>query len=202
MRPRDLAELPDQELLRLAQAGREGRAATEATSVLLERYQDRVYLWCYRSVRDHDRALDLAQETMIRAFRGLATFEGRSGFSSWLFAIARNRCLTAGRRVSPPWEAFDAGEELPDPAPGPDEILERRLEEEEVLELIREELDPLERDALWLRCYERLPVEEITRLLQIDAATGARSILQRARRKLRAAMARPRSGGEGGTGDA
>lgn len=200
MRPRDLAELPDQELLRLAQAGREGRAATEAASVLLERYQERVYLWCYRSVRDHDRALDLAQETMIRAFRGLATFEGRSGFSSWLFAIARNRCLTAGRRVAPPWEELDAGEELPDPGPRPDEIFQRRLEEDEVLELIQEVLDPLERDALWLRCYEQLPVEEITRLLRIDAATGARSILQRARRKLRAALARPRTGGEGGTG--
>jgi RNA polymerase sigma factor (sigma-70 family) len=89
---------------------------------------------------------------------------------------------------------------LEDPGLRPDELLESKLDEENVLELIRNHLDPLEREALWLRCYEGLPVEEITRLLRIEASTGARSILQRARRKLRAALGGSSVGGQGRAG--
>jgi DNA-directed RNA polymerase specialized sigma24 family protein len=63
-----------------------------------------------------------------------------------------------------------------------------------MLDLVRRHLDPLEREAIWLRCYEGMPVEEITGLLGIDTASGARGILQRARRKLRAALAASQAG--------
>ncbi len=200
MKAADLEQRTDRELLSLAQAAGAGAPGRQAVSVLLERYQDRVYIWCYRIVRDHERALDLAQETLISAFRKLDGFEGRSGFSSWLFVIARNRCLSALRRPSP-WEDDDAVlETIPDPSPTPDEELERRIDEESMMELIRESLDPMEREALWLRCYEGLPVDEITRLLRIDAATGARAILQRARRRLRAALSARDNRARGGSG--
>lgn len=183
-----LGRLSDEELLRLARGDRHAPRGARAASVLLERYQDRVYIWCYRMVRDHEEALDMAQDTLLSAYRRLDSFEARSAFSSWLFVIARNRCLSALRSASPFREDEDAAATLPDPAPMPDEQLERRLDEEAVLELIRRHLEPLEREALWLRCFEGLPVDEITRLLHIDAATGARSVLQRARRKLRAVL--------------
>jgi RNA polymerase sigma-70 factor (ECF subfamily) len=197
---RDFAALSDGELLRAALEDRRDRLRSQAASVLLERYQDRIYIWCYRMVRNHDRALDLAQDTLLRAYRRLDTFEGRSGFASWLFMIARNRCLSALRRASPICEEEDALDALEDPGLRPDELLESKLDEENVLELIRNHLDPLEREALWLRCYEGLPVEEITRLLRIEASTGARSILQRARRKLRAALGGSSVGGHGRAG--
>lgn len=199
MRDESLERRTDAELLALARAEGDNPRGAQAISALLERYQDRVYVWCYRLVRDHEQALDLAQETLISAYRRLDGFEGRSGFSSWLFVIARNRCLSALRRPSP---LVEDDEEvlvgLPDPAPLPDADLETRLDEESMMDLIRENLDPIERDALWLRCYEGLPVEEITRLLHIDAATGARSILQRGRRKLKAALARRSAPDAGG----
>ena len=47
-----------------------------------------------------------------------------------------------------------------------------------------------EQKAIWLRCFERVPIDEITRLLGIEASTGARGVLQRARRKLRTALDR------------
>lgn len=200
MRDRTLEQRTDAELLALAQAKRDSPVAAQAVSTLLERYQDRVYVWCYRLVRNHEQALDLAQETLIGAYRKLDGFEGRSGFSSWLFVIARNRCLSTLRRPSLLMEDEKALDEIPDPAPLPDEDLEARLDEETMVDLIREHLDPIEREALWLRCYEGLPVEEITRMLRIDAATGARSILQRARRKLRAALG-PRFPVDDGGGD-
>ena len=156
--------------------------------MLLERYQDRVYLWCFRMVREREQACDLAQEVLLSAYRKLDTFEGRSEFASWLFVIARNRCLSALRRPS----IFEDESELPepvDPAAGPDRQLQESLDERELLDLVREHLDPIEQDVLWLRCFERVPVDEITRILRITSASGARGLLQRARRKLRAALA-------------
>lgn len=183
-----LEDLSDGDLLQAARDGRHGPLGARAASLLLERYQDRVYIWCFRMVREHERALDLAQDTLVSAYRRLDSFEGRSAFASWLFVIARNRCLSALRRPSLFAEYEGRDVDPPDPGPTPDELLERRLDEETVLDLIKRHLDPVERDALWLRCFEGVPVDEITRLLRIDAATGARSVLQRARRKLKAAL--------------
>jgi RNA polymerase sigma-70 factor (ECF subfamily) len=180
--------LTDEELLRLAVADRHGETGRHAASTLLERYWERVYIWCLRSARDHDRALDLAQETLLLAYRRLDTFEGRSSLGSWLFVITRNCCCSALRRPSPTWEEEDRLESIPDPAPDPAELLERKIEEEELLDLARQHLEPIEQEAIWLRCYEGLPVDEITRLLEVESPSGARGLLQRARRKLRAAL--------------
>jgi RNA polymerase sigma-70 factor, ECF subfamily len=183
-----LEQLTDEALLEAALADlRQGHEA-RAASVLLERYQERVYIWCFRMVQDHEWALDLAQESLIKAFRGLESFGGRSAFSSWLFAIARNNCLSALRRPSLLAADAQGALEPPDASPRPDEMLEQKMDEEAVLDLITRELEPLERQAICLRCFEGLPVDEITRILGIDAATGARSVLQRARRRLRAAL--------------
>jgi RNA polymerase sigma-70 factor (ECF subfamily) len=139
-------------------------------------------------VREHETALDLAQEVLLSAWRGLPEFDARSQFSSWLFAIARNRCITALR---PRILSRDASVDLEGLVQEADDPLDRLAliqEESAVLEAIRESLDPIEQDALWLRAVECLPVGEITRLLRIPAASGARAVLQSARRKLRARL--------------
>ncbi len=189
-RPRP--DWPDDQLVRRAVRDPGGPAGRAAASELLGRYQGRVYLWCYRYVRDHERALDLAQDVLLNAYRALATFQGRSRFSSWLFAIARNRCLTA---VKAPSLVRDEGvelETLPDPADEPDRRYESVQGEERLLALVRTHLDAQEQEALWLRCVERVPVEEITEMVGDRSASGARGVLQRARRKLRAALERER----------
>ena len=70
----------------------------------------------------------------------------------------------------------------------PAQRVEQEQAEERLLELISNTLDPLEQKTLWLRCIERVPVDELTEMLQIDSKTGARGVLQRARRKLRTAL--------------
>jgi RNA polymerase sigma-70 factor (ECF subfamily) len=178
----------DEALVRLAQRDATGPAGRRAAATLMERYQERVYLWCYRRVWDHDRALDLAQDVMLSAYRALPRFRGRAQFSSWLFAIARNRCLSQFR--APDWRRDDDRDPdlLPAPAEDPSDVLARRDEEERLLKLVQDNLEPVEQSALWLRCVECLPVGEITRLLGIGQASGARGVLQSARRKLRAAL--------------
>ncbi len=166
-------------------------AAQRAAGTLFERHQRRVYLWCLRMVRDHDRALDLAQDALLLAYRSLGSFHGRARFTSWLFAITRNRCLSE-LRGRPRRDAGDEVlEQVVDPSQRLDDAFFERQDMREVLELMQTVLEPLERRALWLRAYEHMPVDEITRLLDISSASGARGLLQTARRKLRAAR-RPR----------
>jgi RNA polymerase sigma-70 factor (ECF subfamily) len=178
----------DEELVRLAQAGRETPAGRAAATELLGRYRRAVYVWCYRYAGEHEQALDLSQDVLVRAWESLESFRGRSKFSSWLFAIARNRCLNSMRGV----ELFEDDEgaiaRVADTRPPPGRELEERLDERRLIDLIRSSLDPVEQSVLWMRCFERVPVDQITAVLKIDTASGARGILQRARRKLRAAM--------------
>jgi RNA polymerase sigma-70 factor (ECF subfamily) len=161
-----------------------------AASALFERYWLRIYQFCRRYVRDHDLALDLAQDVLMQAYRNVGGFEGRAPFAGWLFIIARHRCL---RAVKPAPLLRDEREDLDahvDDAAGVDVQLGRRQELQHVLQLVHTELDETERQALMLRSFEQLPVEEITRMLGLDGAAGARAVLQRARRKLRAAVER------------
>jgi RNA polymerase sigma factor (sigma-70 family) len=202
MKPRVFARHSDLQLLDLAverQASEEGR---QAAAELLKRYREPVYRWCRTRVRDPELALDLSQDVLLSAYRNLHTFGGRAQFSTWVFAIARNRCLNALRRPSLFADEDDEGlDHLPDPRVGQDEALEQREEEERVLDLIVEHLPPLDQQVLWLRCFEKMPVDAITRLLAITEASGARGILQRARRRLRAAMARRENVAGRGTDD-
>lgn len=71
-------------------------------------------------------------------------------------------------------------------------LLATREEEAAMEALLHDHLNPVEQEAIWLRCFEGLPVPEVTRLLGLTHASGARSVLQSAREKLRVALARRR----------
>jgi RNA polymerase sigma factor (sigma-70 family) len=182
----------DRELLQAALADRDSPGAREAASELLARYQQRVYGWCIQHVRDHERALELAQEVLLSAYRNLDSFGGRAQFSSWLFSIVRNRCISELRR---PRLFADEGcdpDTLRSQRPDPAEALVEKLDEEALLGLMKTHLAPQEQEVLWMRCVRRMPLDTITQVLEIRQASGARGVLQSARRKLRAALARER----------
>ncbi len=189
-------QVPDAELVRLAQAERghaRGRAAAEQ---LFGRYHGRVFAWCLRRVRNRDEAYDLAQDVMLNAYRALPAFAGESSFSTWLYVIARNRCGRAMRRMSLVRDEAQEPDALPSSGASPDDEVSGRLEQEAVLDLMRRHLEPREQIALWLRCYEGMDVAQITEALGIATASGARGMLQTARRKLRAAREHPSTQGE------
>lgn len=185
-RYRDASDAELVQLVRDRESGGQDHAATE----LFGRYRGRVYAWCGRYVRDHEQALDLAQDVLLTAFRSLHTYEGRAPFGGWLFTIAHHACLRAIRRRRLTRDEGADPDLLPDPRPDPATLLEDERARDELIALVSDHLDPLEQRALWLRYAERMPVEEITRVLDLRTASGARGLLQTAKRKLRAARER------------
>jgi RNA polymerase sigma-70 factor (ECF subfamily) len=83
----------DDELVAAAQSG--NRSSLEE---LLRRHYDRVYAVCRRVTGDENDAADAAQEAMIAVVRGLARFDGRSSFSTWVYRIATNASVDELRR--------------------------------------------------------------------------------------------------------
>jgi RNA polymerase sigma-70 factor (ECF subfamily) len=183
-----IRKLGDDALLHLISEEPENPIAKDAISELFRRYQERVYHWCFRYARDHDKAMDLSQDVFFGAYQNLKSFGGRASFSSWLFAIARNRCVSAMRKMSPLENADGDPDLVKDLRCGPDDAIENEQEQEAMLELMRKTLEPTEQEAICLQIFERLPVDSITEVLGITGSTGARSVLQSARRKLRAAL--------------
>lgn len=190
MRERPGESESDEALVQRAQSNPDGAGGRLALEVLFARYDERVYAWCRRFVRDHERALELAQDAMLLAYRGIRGFEGRSRFSSWLFAIARRHCWREAGRPSPLLEDEVDPDALPSGRADPAREFERREEQACLMELLEAVLEPEERLVLWLRCYEEMSVEEITKALGLTSASGARTVLQTARRKLRAELER------------
>jgi RNA polymerase sigma-70 factor, ECF subfamily len=181
----------DEELVRRFQQDPHGDEGRTAAGELLGRYRRTTYLWCFRMVTDHDTALDLAQDALIDAYRGLHRFQARSRFSSWLFMVVRNRCRTALRPRSLTRDDDADPDLLEVSGSDPEAVLIDKQSAEALERLLLDHLSPLEQDAIWLRCVERLSVGEVTRILGIESASGARGLLQTARRKLRAALERP-----------
>jgi RNA polymerase sigma factor (sigma-70 family) len=194
MRRRSRDRETDEALVARAQADPDGPGGRSAVESLFARYDERVYAWCRRFVRDPERALELAQDAMLLAYRGIGGFEGRSRFSSWLFAITRRQCWREGGRPAPLLDDEADPDSLPSDQPDPGDDLERREEQARLLEMLEGVLGDQERLALWLRCHEEMTVGEITSLLGLTSASGARTLLQTARRKLRAELERRRKG--------
>jgi RNA polymerase sigma-70 factor (ECF subfamily) len=178
----------DLELVHLFQSRPEAREGRQAERELLQRWRSRIHAWCWRIVGDREQAEDLAQECLVLIHKALPRFEARAAVSSWIYAIVRNRCLAALRRSRPRLAEDEELLRLEEPSPDPAKSYENREWEERVLSAMRRSLSPLEQSALWLKAYEGMPVKDITRLLEVKEESGARALLQAARRKLRAAL--------------
>ncbi|HTM58438.1 MAG TPA: sigma-70 family RNA polymerase sigma factor [Candidatus Udaeobacter sp.] len=178
----------DDELAAASQRDPGSPAAQQALSLLISRWSERTYRWAYRYLGEREQSLDLAQDCLLQMIQALPRYRASGRFSAWLFMIVHNRCLDELRRRRPlpePEAGMDAFETA---ETGPEEIVDLAIERERVLAVMNARLEPEERLALWLRAYEETSVEDITRLLNLDGASGARGLLQTARRKLRAAL--------------
>lgn len=176
-------------LARIRHALRDGGDPTERRSALREvdrlfaAHADRVYGLCLRWLGEPERAREAAQDTLLVAWDKLPEFEGDARFSTWLYRIARYRCLNAMRRRQDLLTADGVLDEA-DPT-RPILVRLRRREKEELLrEAAAAALDATEQEAVYLRYVEQLPLDRIERVLGIEMDSGARGLLQRCKRKL------------------
>jgi RNA polymerase sigma-70 factor (ECF subfamily) len=167
---------------------RSQRGDREAFAVLVERYQQRVINVARALVHNLDDAVELAQETFIRAFQNLRSFEGRSSFSTWLYRIASNLAIDWRRRETryPIAHGEDAENELRRiPSTQGDSF--REASRDEVSRKVREALKELtaeHREVILLREMEGLSYEEISEILGCPKGT-VMSRLHYARNHLR-----------------
>ena len=108
----DLRTVDDRALVEAFQAGNR-----EAFDLIVERHRRSVYQVCYRFVRNHEDAADLAQDVFVRAFKGLRTFKGDAALGTWLYRVGVNVCLNRLALKRPRVEALE-----PDGARGQHEI--------------------------------------------------------------------------------
>ncbi|HVV45978.1 MAG TPA: sigma-70 family RNA polymerase sigma factor [Bryobacteraceae bacterium] len=155
-------------------------------SEIFRRYHVRVTAWCFRLTRNRGRALDLAQEIFFKAYRHRHGFRGDSRFSTWLYVITRNHCLSSLKKLADPVEM---GETVPlrlqdCSVPRPDVLMERRQRQKEMWEMIGAVLEPMEARVMALHYGYELPLAAITRQLALTNPSGAKAYIVNARRKL------------------
>lgn len=163
----------DAALVQLAQAG--DHRAFEA---LVVKYQRRIARHVARYIRSAGDVEDVVQETLIRAYRGLASFRGESAFYSWLYRIATNTALSHLKRTSQDvLLGDDAPEERPDafePGVSDGEHPERTLIAKQIAEAVQRavaKLQPHLAEALMLYEVEGKPYAEIAAMLGVPIGT-------------------------------
>jgi len=171
----------------------ESQAREDAAAELFLRHQSRITRWCYRFTHDRESASDLAQEILLRAFRNLDSYRGECRFSTWLYVIARNLCLSAIQKRSsePVWVAKASPADFPDTASvDVHTAVEIEQSRRRSWRFILETLDETEARVMMLHYGQEMPLNTVSRMLGLTNKSGAKAYIVSARRKLAAAMSR------------
>jgi RNA polymerase sigma-70 factor (ECF subfamily) len=176
--------MTDGELVRQTLAG-----WTAAYGELARRWSCRVLAVCHARVRRADVAEELAQEALVRGYRGLGTLHDQDKFGAWLCGIATRACLDwlkAKERTTVPFSALGP-ESQPDAFPARRSLADDPLEQAEEVAQLMSEVEALPddcREALMLYYHEDLTYGELAEMLGVSAAT-VNARLTRARALLR-----------------
>jgi len=151
---------------RAALAALDRGSSDDALALLMREYGTAIYRYCRQMMADDDLAQEVQQMTFVQAHEGLARFARRSSLRSWLFGIARHRCLDHLKMHRRRYQRFGPIEEASD-LPEPGGSAEDRLSERSVarvLESCLRGLAPRVRTAVLLRYQQGLSYPEIARL--------------------------------------
>ena len=197
----DLFNLPDADVVALAQQGRDS-----AFRELIRRYERPVFSLIYRMVRDRELAEDLAQDTFIKVLNHIDRYRPEFKLSSWLFKIANNVAIDHLRRRqldtisidgSPHAQTQDAIEATSFDVVGQQESALDEMEARELggaIERAIATLRPEYRSCIMLRHVEGRSYEEIAATLDLPLGT-VKTYIHRARHELRRALEHLREDG-------
>jgi RNA polymerase sigma-70 factor (ECF subfamily) len=170
------------------------RGDRAAFAELVGKYQQPLFNFIFRTLRDETETEDVAQNTFLQVYKSRARYERTAKFSTWLFTIARNLCLNEIRRRS-----RHPAESLEEPHAEHDDQPQRQYEDKKVFlptenilhgELARkieEALDELpenQRTAILLCRQDEVSYEEIAEILGCSLS-ATKSLIHRGRETLK-----------------
>ncbi|MEZ6186351.1 MAG: sigma-70 family RNA polymerase sigma factor [Planctomycetota bacterium] len=166
----------------------------DAFSELVLKYQEQVLNLAYRRVGDEEMALDVAQESFLKAYKALPGFVGHSEFYTWLYRITLNQATSALRKsarqpnlsISPQ----DSDQDGIDPVAAEDydpRTLAASTDEQELVQRALTQVDDEYASALVLREIEGLSYQEIADVLEVPLGS-VKSKIHRGRLALKNAL--------------
>jgi RNA polymerase sigma-70 factor (ECF subfamily) len=162
---------------------------------LVELYKDKLFNLGYRMLGNPQEAEDVAQETFLRAYSNLQTYNPNHKFSTWIYRIATNLCIDRIRKKKPDYsldsevdgiEGGDMYSRLASPGPTPLEELVRTETQREVQSAI-DALPENYRAAVILKYIHDLSLQEIADILEVPVST-VKTRIHRGREALRACL--------------
>lgn len=156
--------------------------------VLVERYSHALFRLAFRMTGNESDAEDIVQESFLRIWKSLKSYDSRASFSTWIYRIAANCALDhlRGRRRKA-LDQLDEQAPLPTSAPGPERLAFGGQISERVATALGQ-LTAQERTAFVLRHHEELSIDEISSALGVSREATKNSVF-RAVQKLRRALA-------------
>lgn len=173
----------EQDLIQRAQKGNH-----DAFAALVDEHQRYVYNLALRVVKDENEALDLTQETFVRAWTALPNFKGQSQFRTWLYRIITNLCYN--RLPNLRRSLNDLGDDVMEAIPQFDTPA-FEIESNEIRKYLHHAIDELDTNyklLITLRYQHELSYEEIASTLNLPLGTVKTGIF-RAKEQLRKSLA-------------
>jgi RNA polymerase sigma-70 factor (ECF subfamily) len=147
----------------------------EAFNLLVRRWEKPIYNFIFRMIGNRDEAMDLCQDSFLKAYKELRTLKDRDRFSAWLYRIAHNSCFSRLRR--------DRGKTFIELMPDAQSVrssIEVQLSVEKALQQLPED----QREVVILKVYHSLKFEEIA-VIQDSPVSTVKSRLYMGFEKLR-----------------
>ena len=156
----------------------------ESFGPLVEAHKDMVFTVCLRMLSSEADAEEAAQDVFVKAFRSIGSYQGRAKFSTWLYRIAYNQCISVIRKKV---RMIDLVEDVPESEvdEGTMNGLESLSSEERsrYLQMAIEALAETDAVVVTLFYYEELSLEEIAQVTGLSNS-NIRIKLHRSRKKM------------------
>lgn len=158
--------------LQLVSASKNGDQ--DAFSLLVQRYQRRVFNLVFRMLQNYEEANEVTQEAFLAAWQGLPSFRGEARFSTWLYRIAYNcalKQLETRKRDKALHTALQAEQALELEGDDPKSTLLEALDNQKMIQEQLSQLPPKYRIVLILRHLQDMTYEEIAEVLTMPVGT-------------------------------
>jgi RNA polymerase sigma-70 factor, ECF subfamily len=148
---------------------------------LYREYYDKIFNLCLRMSGNYDEALDLTQESFIKIYKKLDSFNNESGIYTWIYKIAMNTCIDNNRKLALIWKSLErsfSGKTREPTCQSPEVDFIAKTEGMAILK----KLSPKERGVLLLKIYMGFSYREIAEIMNISIESVG-VFINRARKK-------------------